>query len=468
MYCTYDSHREYETTIVESEIRSPWRIDYARLVHSPSFRRLQGKTQLYPGLESDFFRNRLTHSLEVAQISKSIAIELNHQLKLENIHSVEINVDICEFAGIAHDLGHPPFGHQGEDALDECMRDFGGFEGNAQTLRILSRIEKKNASDKIAGSEFRHGLNLTYRSLASILKYDNSIPILKKDRAVGYQNKPIKGYYDSEKELVSKIKKHVLDGVSFNGKFKSIECKIMDIADDIAYSTYDLEDGLKAGFYHPIDFLNLKEEIYANVASKVSKAIGKVFTSTNVIETIKNIFSPLFSIEFETPIQPDLINEISIDVAAIHNKSSRELASNGYLRTSFTSGLINDAVKSIKLLYNETIPSMSDIHIDTEIKTKIEVLKNLTYEYQILSPRLKVAEYRGKEIVKVIFKALTEDEGWRLMPEDYQMLFHHFENSKKDQMRVVCDFIAGMTDRYSIEFYGRLKSENPETIFKPF
>jgi dGTPase len=104
---------------------------------------LQGKTQVFPGYESDFFRNRLTHSLEVAQIARSISIRLNARSRPFRGENSPLIPEIVEFAGLAHDLGHPPFGHTGEEALDECMRDYGGFEGNAQTLRIVSRLEKK-------------------------------------------------------------------------------------------------------------------------------------------------------------------------------------------------------------------------------------------------------------------------------------------------------------------------------------
>jgi dGTPase len=117
--------------------------NYARVLHSPAFRRLQNKTQLFPGYESDFFRNRLTHSLEVAQIAKTIA----HKLKKE-YPELDLEPDVCEIAGLMHDLGHPPFGHNGEMALDECMSQDGGFEGNAQTLRIITRLEKKNVSNR--------------------------------------------------------------------------------------------------------------------------------------------------------------------------------------------------------------------------------------------------------------------------------------------------------------------------------
>lgn len=125
--------------------RSPFRRDYARLIQSPAFRRLQGKNQLFAGLESDFFMNRITHSLEVAQIAKSIAFRLNVQTLGEL--GCPLDSDLGEFAGLAHDLGHPPFGHTGEDALNQIIiertRGTEGFEGNAQTLRLLSRLEKK-------------------------------------------------------------------------------------------------------------------------------------------------------------------------------------------------------------------------------------------------------------------------------------------------------------------------------------
>jgi dGTPase len=144
LYTTADKNRVFGKKISPGEpYRTAWRIDYARLVHGPAFRRLQGKTQLFPG-ESDFFRNRLTHSLEVAQISKSIAIKLNYEhFRDATDDDYRISTDLVEFAALAHDLGHPPFGHNGEAALDECMRTVGGFEGNAQTLRILARVEKK-------------------------------------------------------------------------------------------------------------------------------------------------------------------------------------------------------------------------------------------------------------------------------------------------------------------------------------
>jgi len=224
LYTELDVNRE-----VSSEVdgiiayRSSFRRDYARLIHSPSFRRLQGKTQLFPSNESDFFRNRLTHSIEVAQIAKTIANKLNNEHPYFQLHNID--TDLVEFAALAHDLGHPPFGHNGEKALDDCMKQYGGFEGNAQTLHILAKLEKKKTGDGNVeiwidnhGKDQRLGLHLTYRSLASILKYDERINLRRK-KSSGLA----KGYYNSEAKLVEKIREHVAP-TCIKEKLKCIEC----------------------------------------------------------------------------------------------------------------------------------------------------------------------------------------------------------------------------------------------------
>ncbi|MDM1049361.1 deoxyguanosinetriphosphate triphosphohydrolase family protein [Sphingobacterium hotanense] len=465
----------------ESDYRSPVRRDYARLIHSPSFRRLQGKTQLYPGVESDFFRNRLTHSIEVAQIAKTIAMKLNFEFEQKGFN-FKINEDICEFAGLAHDLGHPPFGHQGEEALDECMMNFGGFEGNAQSLRILSKIEKKREPESFdqPDSDSRIGLNLTFRTLASILKYDAKIPLNPSKRPEKFRNKPMKGFYESEDHLVKQIKKHVV-GNSNTKKFKTVECWIMDVADDIAYSTYDLEDGMKAGFYHPTSFLTYPSRVYEHVAAKVSEAIGDSFSVEDVQYKLFEIFEYVYTGSSELigegkdeegnlyHVLPKAagIESILATFTGINNRLSLQYATNGELRGELTSKLVNNAINGVRIEINESSPSMSKVFLEPDIKVGVEVLKNFTFASQILSPRLKIAEYRGKEIVKVIFSALSDTDGHLLLPEDFQARYNSF-TSDVDRKRCICDFIAGMTDKYAIEFYGRLKSERPETIFKPF
>jgi dGTPase len=261
LYQNQDDTRRTGTRKKRGDGRSPYRRDWARLIHSPCFRRLQGKTQLFPSDENDFYRNRLTHSLEVGQIASGIAQNFNANRR-SFFHKNPIDTDLVYFAGLAHDLGHPPFGHNGERALDKLMARYGGFEGNAQTLRILARLEKKETENYPATAvpkpviddvDMRCGLNVTYRSLASVLKYDKAIPQIKEDRRDADRDRPVKGYYFTEAELVKDIKQHVL-GEQLN-EIKTIECGIMDVADDIAYSTYDLEDSLKAGFISPLKIL---------------------------------------------------------------------------------------------------------------------------------------------------------------------------------------------------------------------
>lgn len=434
--------------------RSPVRRDYARVIHSPAFRRLQGKTQLFPGHESDFFRNRLTHSIEVAQIAESIAFRINNTDEYFKIHN--INPRICSVAGLIHDIGHPPFGHNGEYALDEKMRKYGGFEGNAQTLRIISRLEKKAHkahADNANVSDTRSGLGLTYRTLASALKYDREIPRTR-DNDEGI----IKGYYHEARELVSKIKSAVAPEWDGNGPFKTIECAIMDIADDIAYSTYDLEDSLKAEFLTPAKILSSREDLLERVASKVSRSISdRNFNSKNILEVLFDIFS----------ITPEETSESSIFNTIRSFEISRDMSESGYIRTEFTSQLVGEFINSVNVEVNYQCPALSKIRLEEDVKIKIETLKNYTYEATILSNRLKLSEYRGAEVVGKIFDALAGERGHLLMPDDVRELLIQKEDSSEAKMRIICDYVAGMTDRYALEFYGRLHSDTPQSIFKP-
>jgi dGTPase len=451
--------------------RSEFRRDYARLIHSAAFRRLVGKTQLFPGVESDFFRNRLTHSLEVAQIAKSIATKLNATeefLKPEN--NGPIDLDLMEVAGLAHDLGHPPFGHNGELALDSCMLGAGGFEGNAQTIRLLARVEKKRTSDKNAvgvlvnGEDRRNGLDFCMRSLASVLKYDNRIPKVRPDHADGV----VKGYYDSEAELVSHLKGKVLEGANSAGKFKTLECSIMDLADDIAYSTYDLEDAFKANFLSPIDMLADERRIATVIESINRRRIEKV-SEDDVRGALLGVFDEAFrDTIFSSGSSPGPLKyEQFLEALARRYDASCQLAKNGYLRTDLTSFIVGKHIAGVRLVPNEKCPPLSRAELDRDTDLTVTVFKSFAYTSLIMSPRLRVAELRGKEIVAEIFQRLSEKEGHLLLPEDFQTWFKRL-GTEEERMRVICDFVSGMTDRYAVEFYARLTSESPQSIFKPF
>ena len=192
-----------------SMLRTPYQRDRDRVIHSTAFRRLKHKTQVFVNTAGDHFRTRMTHSLEVAQIARTLAKHFN------------LNEDLCETLSLAHDLGHTPFGHAGEESLNECMSDHGGFDHNLQTLRIVTLLENKYYHFK--------GLNLTYETIDGLVKH----------------NGPIRD--------TSKIKKFLGDKF-LKGKIKfnlnsSLEAQIAAISDDIAYNSHDLEDGLRANLY---------------------------------------------------------------------------------------------------------------------------------------------------------------------------------------------------------------------------
>ena len=193
----------------ESLIRTPFQRDRDRIIHSSSFRRLKHKTQVFVNTDGDHYRTRLTHSMEVSQISRTLAKYLG------------LNEDLCETISLAHDMGHTPFGHAGEKILNECMKNFGGFNHNIQTLRIVSIIENKYYKF--------NGLNLTIETLDGLIKHNGPI----KDFSV----------YD---EI---IKKSIFKNKIYFKQYPSLEAQISSISDDIAYNNHDLEDGLRAKLF---------------------------------------------------------------------------------------------------------------------------------------------------------------------------------------------------------------------------
>ena len=204
--------------------RTPFQRDRDRIIHSASFRRLKHKTQVFVNTEGDHYRTRITHSIEVAQIARSIAKHLG------------LNDDLTETLSLAHDLGHTPFGHAGEDSLDECMSNFGGFDHNLQTLRIIMFLEHKYLKFK--------GLNLTLETLDGLLKHNGSIKDLSPvKRLIGLKNFKNK--------------------INFSNS-ASLEAQISAISDDIAYNNHDIQDGIKAEMFNLNDLIeiNFFKDIY--------------------------------------------------------------------------------------------------------------------------------------------------------------------------------------------------------------
>jgi dGTPase len=477
LYRQTDFERRVAVPNKDGDFRDPFRRDLARLLHSPAFRRLQGKTQLFPSDENDFFRNRLTHSIEVSQIATGIALNLNAtQTELE--HS-PINEHLVHFAARAHDLGHPPFGHNGEKTLDAELQDSGGFEGNAQTLRILARLEKKETesfpfSDDVAQPllqqrDLRLGLNLTYRAMASILKYDRQIPATEEERLrQKIKRRPVKGYYDAESDIVAEIKAKVAPG--HRGPFKTVECSIMDLADDIAYSTYDLEDAFKSGFLSPIGMAAATADEKTSIANEINEKLVEEYGAegTESAITVDEIDSVL-----ETAVFADLyetqghVNDLYKHSAEIYRQSC-VLGENGYFRTDFTSKLVNLFITGISFRYIKEFPCLSVVKFDIPTFKMVEILKKYAFRSLIMSPRLKIAESRGRDIIAAIFKSLMDTEdGRRLLPDDWRAIYFGHD-SIPWQRRTVCDFIASMTDRYCVEFYSRLVGIDAPSIHKPY
>lgn len=447
--------------------RSPFKKDYARLLHAPAFRRLQGKTQLFPGNESDFFRNRLTHSLEVAQIATGIADRLNALLAESRQPNLQIDIDLVAFAGLAHDLGHPPFGHNGEQALDECMRQFGGFEGNAQTLHILACVEKKGIPSEDGQLTTDFGLDLCHRTLASVLKYDALIPTRRAKDA-----KLKKGYYSDEHALVKKIKSQIAP--AFKGKFKTVECQIMDLADDIAYSTYDLEDSLHANFVTPLslmDALIKNESIQTSVLNKTNSTLkDNGYKAVNGATLLQRAAAVFGESAFSTPhvnVPPAASHEFKNAAIGVELMSAnKSISTDGAYRSRFTSSRVGFLIDRVEFTFDKAFPALSTVQLTQDALLNVEILKHLNFELVIRSSRMAVVEFRGKQLVADIFNALRTSNG-DLLPDDWRCIYRSAcgDNRARSE-RVLCDFVAGMTDRYAAEFHSAIAGEGA-TIFKP-
>ncbi|MFQ3267703.1 MAG: dGTPase, partial [Colwellia sp.] len=273
------ARRLTKVTNRQDDHRDPFQRDRARILHSASFRRLQSKTQVMGSGQSDFYRTRLTHSLEAAQIGSGITAQLRYnQPQLSN--ELFPNTDsLIETICLAHDIGHPPFGHGGEIALNYMMRDHGGFEGNGQTLRIVARLETFSE---------HFGMNLTRRTLLGLMKYPQLIETLSKEskpsiatnfrQLKSYEWHPPKGLYSDDQDIIdwilaplSKIDRALfqsktgqssnLENISledtnkhYKTRFKSLDCSIMELADDIAYGIHDLEDAIVTKVVNRDDF----------------------------------------------------------------------------------------------------------------------------------------------------------------------------------------------------------------------
>jgi dGTPase len=412
-YGAFDTERRSGANDL-ADYRTPFQIDRDRVLHTPTFRRLQNKTQVFWSGEYDFYRTRLTHSLEVAQIGKSIC----HWLRTRPGGFLEadffIDPDLVEAICLSHDLGHPPFGHAGERTLNHLMRGHGGFEGNAQTLRLLTeRIFSASRKGMDPTRAFLDGV-LKYKSLWSELNspkdgppenhfiYDGQHAYL--DWAMGGNDFPIEHTPGKERD-----------------NFKSIECQIMDWADDTAYSLNDLSDSVRAGF------LNIER-----IESWAAKNNLPTDEGTSLGDLMKSIrgrkVDPFVGKRIGKYIQSATLETDVNFLSATTNRYKFRLA------------------------------------IDPAAKAESELFKRLAFEVVFLSPQLKQLEYKGNRMLHQLWDVLgqryvtgkeIDGQNFQLLPADTAAEIQAAPD-EATRARLVCDFLAGMTDGYAARTYKRL------------
>jgi len=410
-YNAFDTERSTDWPSGD-DYRSPFQVDRDRVLHTPAFRRLQSKTQVFWSGEYDFYRTRLTHSLEVAQIGRSICHWLKHSAEPLN-DEYFIDPELVEVVCLSHDLGHPPFGHAGERSLNHLMRDYGGFEGNAQTLRLLTdRIFSVKKSGMNPTRAFVDGV-LKYKTLWSELRTEDQAPenhyiydhqAGDLDWAMGGVDFPI--------ELTPGKKR---DG------FKSIECQVMDWADDTAYSLNDLADSVRAGF--------LSIARIERWAEKSGERCDKGSPLGDLIQAIRgDRVEPFAGKRIGKYIQSATLHE---DINCMSHLTNR-------------------------YRYN--------VVVDEEARLESKIFKRLAYDVVFLSPELKQLEYKGNHLLEQLWGVLKTRyiDGENIGGQDFQILpqadADEIESTSDINMRarLVCDFLAGMTDGYAARMYKRL------------
>jgi len=353
----------------KTTLRNDFQRDRDRIIHSTAFRRLKHKTQVFVNTSGDHFRTRITHSLEVSQIARTLSKFFN------------LNEDLSETLSLAHDLGHTPFGHAGEEALNDCMKNYGGFDHNIQTLRIITILENRYYNF--------NGLNLTLETLDGLIKHNGPVNNKTKfDTILG------KNFFKNKIKFLNNT---------------SLEGQIAAISDDIAYNSHDLEDGLKSNLFKLNDLKNIP------VLNKIISKHRSKFTKYSADLIVRQIIR-------------DIINEMVIDVIKTTEKNIK-----------------TNKIKNLKGVYNTEKKivcfSYKMKRFDLEIK---KFLKEKMYFHK----NVKKKTNYGKKIIKKLFLIIIKN------PKKY-INIKKYKNSKLE--RIICDYIAGMTDRYAINLYKKIK-----------
>lgn len=388
--------------------RTPFEQDRDRIIYSPAFRRLQSKTQVFLSGEFDFYRTRLTHSIEVSQIGRSIVNHLNRSSDMLG-DGFSIDQDLVESICLAHDIGHPSFGHAGEHVLNEMMLPSGGFEGNAQNLRILVDLFYRDKSNW-------SGMNPTRAFLDGMLKYKTLFSDSEKKK-----NHFI---YDFQSDILEFVSPDYSFSTLFDtekelNSFKSVECRIMDWADDIAYSIHDLDDGIRAGFITVKKIRNWMD----------AKDVNYTGTDGEFVDSLCN--------------------------AIIDDSFS-----------SFLARLIGQFIHSTSLVERESSLSKQtnryryDISIEGDSVRLCSLLKMLAVGLVFRTPQVHQLEYKGGEILRKLFSVFESEYVEKDAPS-YQLLPAHYHIAMREQdehgrRRMLCDYISGMTDGFVVRTYKRL------------
>ncbi len=363
----------------ESAMRSAFQRDRDRIIHSSAFRRLKEKTQVFVAHEGDAYRTRLTHSLEVAQIARTLA------------RALQVDEDLAEAAALAHDLGHPPFGHSGEDALQDAMANYGGFDHNAQTLRVITKIETRYP-------EFE-GLNLAWETLEGVVKHNGPLMKADDDPATlpwGFTAYP--GWRDLEL--------HTHAGV---------EAQIAALSDDIAYNNHDIDDGLRSGILSIDQLLDLP-------------LVGEVFRRCRARHP---------DISEDILIHEAVREMIGLMVGDVLEETQRRLKASGAQSP--------DAVRAL----DHPVVAFSE-----DMMESLSAVRRFLYANMYLHYKVKRMKEKGKMVVRELFGAFLDDP--MLLPTD---LYAQCEGPRMEgTARIVCDYIAGMTDRYAVGEHRKLFS----------
>ncbi len=372
-----------------SKSRSAFRRDCDRIIHSTAFRRLKHKTQVFVFDEGDHYRTRLTHTLEVAQVARALA------------RALALDEDLAEALALAHDLGHPPFGHAGERALDECLAAFGGFDHNAQTLRVVTVLERRYPSFD--------GLNLTWETLEGLIKHNGPL--------TDHEGRPLGRYH--ERKLPGTILAYARANDLQLWSFPSVEAQVAAVADDIAYDAHDIDDGLRAALFSLDDIAAVA--LPGKIIGNIRAAYPDLDESRVVHEFIRRLIGLLIE---------DVTAETRRQLAALAPRSADEVRHADAPVAGF-SPVIGEADRAIKAFLK---PRMyRHARVMRVMDQAAGVIKNLFARYSA-HPEDLPAEWR---------EGLAGAEA-------------------PARARRIADFIAGMTDRYALAEHARLFGSTPE------